>query len=152
MATSIPTTSEGTTAETTNDADDTTTTTTTTTTATATTGQGPRLVIEGFGDFPTECVDLDCAAKAACELVTGDTCEWVEYDCNTAGQGSYVSPLFIDTPQDFSFGVYELSPDDYGNICSCMRDEVTAKKFLTAIGVATDHVWCGLGNFYLIPG
>lgn len=128
------------------------------TTTTTETDGGHFLIIEGFEPLPTNCEDQDCAAMAACEIVTGDFCEFVAYDCKNAGVGSYVPPDFIDSPQDFSFGLYLLDPmDDYGNICSCMKTarntdaeaEAEATALLESLGVATAHTWCGLGNFYL---
>lgn len=126
---------------------------------TSDTASGPLLVIEGLGSFATLCDNSDCAAEAACELVSGDVCEYVKYDCKLQGVGSYVPAKFFDFPQDFSFGLYALEDDDYGNICSCMKTrdntneeaEIVAKEFLQGLGLATNHTWCGLGYFYLVP-
>lgn len=112
------------------------------------------LVIEGLGEYPVTCEldDAHCGARTACELVTGEVCEWVEYDCISAGVGSYVTADYLDVPADFSFGLYPLSEnDDYGNICACQRDEATAKTFLSGLGVGTAHTWCGLGWWHLEP-
>lgn len=108
-------------------------------------------MIEGLGEYPVTCElsDAHCGARTACELVTNEPCEWVEYDCASKKVGSYVIADYIDQPENFSFGLYPLGEDDYGNICACQGDEATGKAFLQTFGVGTGHVWCGLGWWYL---
>lgn len=110
------------------------------------------LVVDGLGQFPVTCKleDADCGARTACELVSGGTCEKIDYDCKLSGLGSYVPPDFLESPEDFSFALYPLE-DNFGNICSCFRTENEGKAFLEALGVATDHEWCGLGHWHLEP-
>lgn len=109
-------------------------------------------MIEGFGSFPVTCEldDAHCGARTACELVTGEACDWVEYDCANAKLGSYVTVDYLEAPEDFSFGLYALTRmEDYGNICACQGDVATGTAFLQSKGLATTHTWCGLGHWYL---
>ena len=107
---------------------------------------GLEITVEGIGgdfDVCTTCTEGDyyCQAQQICDQITGETCEWQEYDCATGSRGSWYPPSHGGS-SNFNFAYdYDFWGSDYGNICDCIGVSST-------YGLRSDHEYCGTGHWY----